>query len=216
VFGGFVGEGGERGVVEHEARPGEIGLDGDAQDGVHGHVQDAAVRNHQCARGGGIHQFLQVAPGAQVHFPAAFAGLAETRVGSHELRLGGHLRCFGIAQSGDQAVVDLHPILVGFERHAERGADDLRRFAGAQQRTGEGPVEGDPFGLPAFRQGTRLEAAALGQREVGVSLKTVLQVADRLAVAQESDGVSSGSHRTGILPSEKSSGDKPGCRCKIA
>ncbi len=144
------------------------------------------MRDDQVTPCGTFEQRLNAAPGAQVQFPAAFPGPAEGRVRREELRTVQRARLL-VRQTGQAAVVHFLPVGIEFERDIQPFCDDLGRLARPRQRTGDAQVERDPLGLPAFRQGLGLGAPFLGQREVGLSLKTVLGVAHRFAVPQEGD-----------------------------
>ena len=112
-----VSESGERRVAEAETRPGEIRLGWDAQDGVHGHIQGAAVRNNQVASRWAVYQALQGVTGAQVQFPLAFASAADALVDMDERWAWINPGRIFMPEAREQAVIPLHPI--GIEFHTD-------------------------------------------------------------------------------------------------
>lgn len=189
VFLRRIGQRGKQGIQKAESRPGVIRLDRDAQDGIHCHVQYAAVRDDQIAPRPPVEQALDSAPGAQVNFPAAFAGLADVQIRMDEIRPRKTLGGFIPVQSGQSAVVQFLPDWVELQRDVQRRGNDFCRLSSAQERAGNASIKSNTFCQPTVRESLRLGAALFGQREIILTLEAVFSVADRLAVAEEDDVV---------------------------
>ena len=93
----------------------------------------------------------------------------------HEIGTRRHLRGLFDRQASHEAVIDFHPVGIELQRHAERLADNFRRLAGAQQRTGNALIEGNPLDAanawPVPGPGRGLSRSAGNRHDPGSGLR---------------------------------------------